>query len=459
MTLTAEQILALAPDPASAKAGSGQSNPSYWSGLGAHEQALWGLCQGSGKEPYKAQIELAGPAFKCSCPSRKFPCKHGLGLYLLYEKQRAAFIDTNAPAWVSDWLQSRGERVEKKAAKLAEAELAEASMTPEEIAKKELSQQKRQDKRQGNVAAGCDLVDTWLADLAREGLAGLRAKPAKDWEAIAARMVDAQAAGLAGRIRRTGMLIYGSSLSGWEISVARELAQLALLVQSYRRLETLPKGLQHDVRSAIGWVSNVDDALAEPGLPDTWYVCGTHTQEDDRISRRSCYLRGQNSGRWAVLLQFAAGAQALPPPLIPGTWHQGSLHFYPGENPLRVAFGADMQLIAKVPASAPAAATPAAALEDYARVLAINPFIELQPMLLDQATPHYLSEPAPHWMLRSADGSALPLDSRFRHAWQMHALAGGMPAQVFGLWNGYALLPLALTIDARLHGFDGDNAK
>ena len=83
MTLDANQILALAPDPASAKAGSQLATPRNWSNLGTSDSALWGECQGSGKTPYRTQIDLGGPAFKCTCPSRKFPCKHGLGLYLL----------------------------------------------------------------------------------------------------------------------------------------------------------------------------------------------------------------------------------------------------------------------------------------------------------------------------------------------------------------------------------------
>ncbi|MES3020746.1 MAG: SWIM zinc finger family protein [Pseudomonadota bacterium] len=456
MTLTAEQILALAPDPASAKAGNAQSSPAHWSGLGGHAQALWGLCQGSGKEPYKAQIDLAGPAFKCSCPSRKFPCKHGLGLYLLYEKQRAAFSDGAEPAWVSDWLQSREQKVEKKAARLAEAELTQ---TPEGLAAKALGQQKRLDKRESNVSAGCDLLETWLADLAREGLAGLRARPAKDWESMAARMVDAQAGGLAARVRRAGMLVYGSSQPGWEVPLARELAQLALLVQGYRRIATLPPALQHDVRSALGWVAGTDEALAEAGVTDLWQVCGNHTQGDERISRRACYLRGRQSGRWAMLLQFSAGSQALPPPLIPGTRHQGTLHFYPGANPLRVAFGADMALCESAAGDAAATgAAPAAMLDEYAHALARNPFLEPQPVLLDQVAPHYVAEPAPHWLLRAADGGAVPVDIRFGHGWQMHALAGGVPATVFGLWNGCTLLPLAITVNDRLHGFDSERA-
>ncbi len=52
-----------------------------------------GLCQGSGRQPYQARVDLAEPAFKCSCPSRKFPCKHGLALLLLFAKTDTALIE------------------------------------------------------------------------------------------------------------------------------------------------------------------------------------------------------------------------------------------------------------------------------------------------------------------------------------------------------------------------------
>ncbi|SHG46734.1 hypothetical protein [Massilia sp. CF038] len=450
MSLTAEQILALAPDAASAKAGSGQASMSKWSGLGASDKALWGLCQGSGKDPYKAQIELAGPAFKCTCPSRKFPCKHGLGLYLLHARDASAFSDSSLPAWVSDWLGAREQRVEQKAAKAA----ADGAPTAEEAAAKEKSQRKRQEKREDNVAAGLAILDTWLADLARDGLAGLRSKPAQDWNATAARLVDTQAAGLAARLRRAGMLIYASSSAGWETAVARELGQIALLSQAWRRLARLPAPLQHDVRSAIGFVASTDEALAEPGHSDVWHVCGTHSADDERVSRRACYLYGQQSGRWAMLLQFAAGAQALPPPLLPGSVYQGTLHYYPSAAPLRAAFGADMQL-------ATTAATPQGAVIDvllahYSAMLAAQPFLEAQPMLLSEVTPQL----ADHgWLLRGADGASLALDPRFRHGFHLHALTGGAASAIFGLWDGYSLLPLAVRCADRLYSLDGIDAR
>src|SRR5438876_1189186 len=79
---TADQVLGLAPDDAAASAGRKLAAPGGWTREGYSERCVWGLVQGSGKTPYQVAIDLQGPAFKCSCPSRKIPCKHVLGLLL-----------------------------------------------------------------------------------------------------------------------------------------------------------------------------------------------------------------------------------------------------------------------------------------------------------------------------------------------------------------------------------------
>ena len=87
LNLTEEQIIQLAPDAASVKAGKGLATRAKWVLLEHSDRAIWGHCQGSGKTPYQTVIDIKNVAFKCSCPSRKFPCKHGLGLLFLYAAQ------------------------------------------------------------------------------------------------------------------------------------------------------------------------------------------------------------------------------------------------------------------------------------------------------------------------------------------------------------------------------------
>src|SRR4051794_17368490 len=114
VALTAAQVLALAPDTSAAAAGRGLAAPRHWVTLGRADGLAWGECKGSAKLPYQTAVDLAGPAFKCSCPSRKFPCKHGLGLLLLLEAQSNAFAEADPPEWVTSWLAGRAKRAEPK---------------------------------------------------------------------------------------------------------------------------------------------------------------------------------------------------------------------------------------------------------------------------------------------------------------------------------------------------------
>ena len=117
MQWTTEQVLALAPDTSSVKAAKKLISLSKWSNLGKNERAIWGECKGSGSKPYQVRVDLDGPAFKCSCPSRKFPCKHGLAVFLVRLEQESAFTKNKPPAWVSEWLEDRSKRAENKTKK------------------------------------------------------------------------------------------------------------------------------------------------------------------------------------------------------------------------------------------------------------------------------------------------------------------------------------------------------
>src|SRR5690349_22787619 len=109
---TAEQVLALAPDASSGRAARALSAPTPWSGVGAVGALVWGLCRGSGSRPYQTVVDLTGPASSCSCPSRKFPCKHALGLLLLWSG--GGVPDTTEPAeFAATWAAGREERTSR----------------------------------------------------------------------------------------------------------------------------------------------------------------------------------------------------------------------------------------------------------------------------------------------------------------------------------------------------------
>src|SRR5688572_875925 len=139
--LDADQVLALAPDAASAAAARKTAARSAWKELGSTERALWGRCQGSAV--YDVRVDLNGLVTKCSCPSRKFPCKHALGLLLLYAREPAALPVGTPPAWAAEWLAGRDARAQ---AKVEQA----ASKGPID----EAAQAKREAKREDRVTEG-----------------------------------------------------------------------------------------------------------------------------------------------------------------------------------------------------------------------------------------------------------------------------------------------------------------
>src|SRR5215471_14442844 len=179
-TWTPEAVLALAPDPGSASSAKGLAKASQWQNLGRDDFSLWGEVQGSGKTPYQARIDLREPAFKCSCPSRKFPCKHGLALLLIHVNEPNALKPGERPAWVNDWISGRDQRSEKK------AEKATGNAEPADPKAKE----RRAEKREGRIESGLEQLQTWLRDLMRVGLGAAKSQPPTYWENMAARLVD-----------------------------------------------------------------------------------------------------------------------------------------------------------------------------------------------------------------------------------------------------------------------------
>lgn len=442
MPWTADQILTLAPDASSAKSGRDLASPRKWQALGTDGVLAWGHCQGSGKLPYQTCIELGEPAFKCTCPSRKFPCKHGLGLFLNLAQSADSFTEKVPPAWAAEWLAKRGAAAEKKAAK---TEAAAAEKTPEELAKAAAAAEKRTAKREGNVAAGLEEMHLWLRDVIRGGLATL---PAKDWNfftAPAARLVDNQAPGLARRVRALAGI--PSTGEGWPQRFLAEAARLHLVREGWSRAATLPPEVAADLRNVIGFTESKDDLLATaPAVSDRWTVTGSIIEEQDRMKVQRTWLRGSDTARWALCLSFSAGPnQPLDASLLPGTIFTGELVFYPGNHPLRALVKsrhADAATVQNLPGAATIAEANAAAAE----ALIACPWLEQVPLSLTSVVPVWRNEIL---HLRDAAGDLLPLSAGSDETWRLYALSGGHPIAVFGEWLGDVLSPLSFFADGR----------
>ena len=440
MNWTTEQILALAPDAASAKAGQGLAAARKWLKLGADEQTVWGLCQGSGKDPYRAQIDLTEPAFRCSCPSRKFPCKHGLGLFLLLASSAPAFKEKRRPDWVVEWMASRAKRAGQRAEKRARPEADDKVVD-------EAAQAKRAASREAKVTAGLRELELWLRDITRGGLVAAQSQPPQFWERMAARLIDAQAPGVARLVRE--MAGVPASGEGWEGRLLERLSRLYLLIEGFKRIAELPEATQADIRALIGWTQNQDELLRLDGTRDRWLVLGQRVEEEDRLRVQRIWLWGERSGRAALVLHFAYGQQPLDASFVTGAAPEAELVFFPGAYPLRA--------IVKQRHGAPA---PPERNSGYAKIIdaheaftgamAANPWLEKFPMSLHNVTPLRRGD---EWFVRDVEGRALKLAPHFESGWTMLALSGGRGIDVFGEWDGDHLWPLSAFHENRFTKF------
>jgi hypothetical protein len=435
-----EKVLALAPDPGSASAGQGLASLRKWAGLGASERAIWGLCQGSGKDPYQARVDLSEPAFKCSCPSRKFPCKHGLGLLLLFASERASFKASSEPGWVSEWLESRGERAVKKVEKARAA--AEAPVDIE-------AQAKRAAVREERVQRGVAECRTWLDDLIRRGLAAAQSDANAECERVAARMVDAQAPGLAGLVRRIPQVMAsGASGDGWEVRTLEVLGRLQLLLVAAGRVGALPASLAGDVRVALGYNQPKDEVLAGTGTIDRWTVLGQAFEEEDRLTVRRTWLHGVRSNCSALVVDFAVGNQPMETSLVPGMAFEGEVVFYPSGSPLRALVKSRGESVrAESPCASDGRHTIAAGLERFARALNGNPWLMRWPLVLPRAR---VVRAGAQWLIQQGE-EVLPLSARFQRGinlWRLLAASGGREVTIAAEWDGESAEPVGVFIDA-----------
>ncbi|WP_329220340.1 SWIM zinc finger domain-containing protein [Streptomyces sp. NBC_01485] len=452
---TAAQVLALAPDSASREAGRQLGAAGPWSGTGRSESeeegVMWGLCAGSGSTPYRTVVDVtntssasavsasaSGPAYMCSCPSRKFPCKHVLGLLLLWSAEGEASVPAGrAPDWAEQWIAGRGRtqgiREAGPAGSGGSGGSASGGPADPEGARR------RAERRAERITAGATELEERLADLLRSGLATAEQAGYGLWEETAARMVDAQAPGLSARVRELGSI--PASGPGWPVRLLEECALLHLLDQGWLHRERLPDALAATVRTRVGLPSTPEG----PPLRDDWLVLAQYDTPDPKLTTRRIWLHGTTTGRTALLLSYGAAGRAPELTLPVGLALDAELSAHPGTGqPGQQRASLGKQFAPPAPTGArPPGITTTEATARYGETLRHDPWQESVPTTLADVIP---TPDGDSWQLADADGdTALPLTpaTLSRPAlWRLVALSGGAPVRVFGECGHRGFTPL-----------------
>jgi hypothetical protein len=197
ISITHDFIEAAAPNAEAAKNGRGLVLKNRFLSLHhSPDETLWfGQCQGSGSKPYSCSADFAvpeKPVYRCTCPSRQFPCKHSLGLlYALVEGKK--FTSAEVPAELAAKREKVAARVEKKK---TDAE------KPVKVNKSALA------KKIKAQLDGIDLLEKLTQDVVRLGIGNMNAKTAQEIEEQAKQLGNAYLPGAQAALRRYTKLFY-----------------------------------------------------------------------------------------------------------------------------------------------------------------------------------------------------------------------------------------------------------
>ncbi len=446
MQLTTEQVDALAPDSASITAGRKLAS-STWSLFGVSERALWGEIYGSGKSPYQTIVDLRSIAYKCSCPSRKIPCKHALGLLYRSVEKRGGDVE---PDWVVEWLEARADREKKAQAKASETKNKKPSKTSEKTA----------EKRKELVADGLEQLKTWLSDSIRVGVDSL--DPNEFWK-ISKRMIDAKAPGVAAML--TSCAEGSKKAEDWRERLLGKLGKIALLIEAYGRIDQASEDFANELRQTIGWTIPQADIL-ESGerVVDKWISVGQFSPPKkigDRVSSKRSWFFGVESRRFALFMQYSAGRQEEILKDYPEGFArlESAARFYPGVVGTR-ALWEPLENFDFTPEqiALPKGATISISemFGRYALALATYPWTQYIPVFLAGVV---VRPPAKGGQTKSEDsmrvvdqkGRGLPavFDS-VAARWDAVAATAAKPLDLFGEWDGQTLRPISMWLDGKL---------
>jgi SWIM zinc finger len=452
MSLTLAKIEELAPDQSSLDAGRKLLQPKIWPKIACDDLGLvWGECQGSGSLPYRVVVSETDLGYKCSCPSRKFPCKHTLALMWM-RAEKHPFVTEAQPDWVSDWLARRRgsapprssapepDSAKSKAALAAAIEPDSTPADPKAEARAAAQRERNRAEREASILLGLDELDLWLIDQIERGLAGFQSVAQEQCRLLARRLVDAKANSLATRVEQLPSALFAVPDPLRGNFLIEKLGELHLIAEAYRRQAALSEELRADIRATIGWPLSREALLGAPQalrLRDRWMVLATINEiQPDKLRRLETWLvrlGKADAPRFAVMMDFVPVSQGMVNNVYaPGEAFEAELVFYPSGAPLRAIVAEQFGgMVQQDRWAAPPDDVPTA-LDRYETALAARPWLGDWPLAVHNSV---VVRSDDVFLLSHAEGdTALPLKANDPDS--LLPLVGVAGLDAFGFWNG-----------------------
>lgn len=432
------QIESIAPKPAAFAAGKKLSNQGLWNEFGHSDRALWGIIKGSGKSPYFTQIDIKDLAYKCTCPSRQFPCKHGLGLLLLFSTLKEKSLDTE-PEWVEDWIDKRKNKVAQK---------EEKKLTPQEEQKRDAAKEKRADNRIMLVDAGVEELQLWISDLIRNGLLELPNKPKAYFDTVAARMVDAKAPGLASWVRALGSIDYASS-DDWFDEAISILARVNLLLKTWNNKNNLTDSWLQSIKNLIGWSQSPKELMTDNEayiIKDHWIVLGQERETIEDLVIMRTWLWGIETSKSCLVLNFGTPFSPLENPFIVGTTLKSEVAFFAGHYLQRGIVRSTLETFNEIPTPPIFHANIVSFWSDFRNKEGNYPWLTNEVFLLQEVK---LVAHEASWYITDIDQNSLPIITSFDDVANMKWIlnTGNYPVDIAFVMKAKKALPLGIFIN------------
>lgn len=460
MEIDLETVQELAPDQASLNAAQKLLKPAKWPvrGFSTEARAIWGQCQGSSSKPYFTMADPVDHGYKCTCPSRKFPCKHVLALLWQYSEAATDFAESEHPEWVQEWLGRRKKNgasnnpPKKSDNNPSEKNIQRAAEPPQRLPEEEQRQraeanarraERNREATQKSVSAVLQELCLWIDDQLRTGLIQLIQEISPRSRQLAARLVDGKASALATRLDELPAKVMALQGEQQLDMVLKELGQLLLLCRAWQANPNDP-----DTRRSILGAENREQLLENAAalrVKGNWLVVGERSEarRDGLIAHTSWLICLSDPDTSAAMLQdfhpAASGRRATSPAI--GRQLHGEICFYPSRAPQRALLAEFREL---APAEhLPWPDAPQVPLAEWYRNLTVVPWMEQAGCRLGSGFIRADNDNR-YWWQQEANDIALPLSNRTLPP----LLLGARVAEAFVVWNGLqADLLCANTID------------
>ncbi|MCI8401661.1 MAG: SWIM zinc finger family protein [Lachnospiraceae bacterium] len=194
--ITEQQIMAMAPNATAAANGRKISQKGGFVRRERSEDDTFylGECTGSGKSNYITTVDFldpSAPVVRCSCPSRQFPCKHGLALLFEIAGQKS-FGQCEIPEDILKKRERKQARAEKasEAASLAAGEGVSDSEAQIKAAARRKTSKAAQTRKRKKQLEGLGLAGQLVQDLMKTGLGAMGGAVLSEYKSLSKQLGD-----------------------------------------------------------------------------------------------------------------------------------------------------------------------------------------------------------------------------------------------------------------------------